>query len=420
MEEKSLHQYDAHVKTHQRYILMKLLDETKNEAMEKLLKQKTSLPEGKVSVPRPQTALPPLNFEVDINQEDYDINTFQHISAQILPLVSDYNLDMVNLKNIVPRAIKPAKVNFADGTRINPELFSDISNGRITMPQFFADYLPTVTPIEALELLPLVDAPTVAFSYKLNFDNSVFPSTIQPKVNFQRTVFDSEKLDFSIAKDVAPLQIPLSKVNAPSIEIVPSLSGDDVPVVIFPQEANEFSLNIISTETQEFPRFELDTSHEIRTPNIDLSYADILPLIMQPEYVGKLKTADIPKMEIELPNIKSYSILIPETKEIDNTYIDKSSASSIQLPKQQNTIDFEIIPQDIKISIPNVPINATSIPEPVILLPPVLVPQPKISKNQIPQISIESFSAVLSVPQLPVLNDVLEVLSKEEALMKAQ
>ena len=420
MEEKSLHQYDAHVKTHQRYTLMKLLDETKNEAMEKLLKQKTSLPEGKVSVPRPQTALPPLNFEVDINQEDYDINTFQHISAQILPLVSDYNLDMVNLKNIVPRAIKPAKVNFADGTRINPELFSDISNGRITIPQFVANYLPTVTPIEALELLPLVGAPTVAFSYKLNLDNSVFPSTIQPKVNLQSTVFDSDELDFSIAKDVGPLQIPLSKVSAPSIEIAPSLSGNDIPVVVFPQEANEFSLNIISTEKQEFPRFELDTSHEISAPNIDLSYADIIPPIRHPDFVGKLKDVDLPKMEIELPNIKSYSVFIPEPKEIDNTYIDISSASSIQLPKQQNTIDFEIIPQDINISIPSVPMKATNIPEPIIMLQPVLVPHPKISRNQIPQISIETFSAVLPAPQLPVLNDVLEVLSKEEALMKVQ
>ena len=240
MEELFQQQYDAHVKTHQRYLLLKLLDGAKSEAMEQFLAQKTPLPKERVVVPRPETALPPLAFEAAVDPNDFRIFTPRDIPAPAAAAVPALTPDMALFEGIAPCTVQPSAVTLATEAVINPEIFSGIPNGTAVLPQPAAAYEPDVPVMDAGELLPSVLIPNTAFSYQPTIDDAAVAVSI-PAPDAAPVALPKVAPDASAFQNVALPQVTLPTVAIPPVSVSPVLSDSDLPQVILPESLGSFT-----------------------------------------------------------------------------------------------------------------------------------------------------------------------------------
>ena len=236
MEELFQQQYDAHVKTHQRYLLLKLLDGAKSEAMEQFLAQKTPLPKERVVVPHPETALPPLAFEAAVDPNDFRIFTPRDIPAPAAAAVPALTPDMALFEGIAPCTVQPSAVTLATEAVIDPEIFSGIPNGTAVLPQPAAAYEPDVPVMDAGELLPSVSIPNAAFSYQPTIDDAAVAVSI-PALEAAPVALPKVAPDASAFQNVALPQVTLPTVAIPPVSVSPVLSDSDLPQVTLPHHA---------------------------------------------------------------------------------------------------------------------------------------------------------------------------------------
>ncbi|MEE0266067.1 MAG: hypothetical protein UD936_10625 [Acutalibacteraceae bacterium] len=134
MENIGLVNYDAHIKTHQRHILISWLESAKNEKISKLKEEKTVLPENPVSIPDVVEAEEKLCCDLKINKHIFDVATKNDIAVIDDKVDLFVQIDKGKFKNInIERIeINDSKIDFR--VDIESEEFCNVNNGSVKLP----------------------------------------------------------------------------------------------------------------------------------------------------------------------------------------------------------------------------------------------------------------------------------------------
>ena len=415
MEELFQQQYDAHVKTHQRYLLLKLLDGAKSEAMEQFLAQKTPLPKERVVVPHPETALPPLAFEAAVDPNDFRIFTPRDIPAPAAAAVPALTPDMALFEGIAPCTVQPSAVTLATEAVIDPEIFSGIPNGTAVLPQPAAAYEPDVPVMDAGELLPSVSIPNAAFSYQPTIDDAAVAVSI-PALEAAPVALPKVAPDASAFQNVALPQVTLPTVAIPPVSVSPVLSDSDLPQVTLPESLGAFTPTVPAAD------FTLPTPPADALPESLGAFTTTVPAaditLPTPSLDAPQLTAPpVAAVSVALPHIEPAAVSALKTSVAPMAFDDLVPSAAIQLPTPTRLTDVLPAPQQTAVSIPSVSVSATELPAPQVALPSVEIPMPAVSPVALPDLHFEPLTAPTPTVSLPSMQEVLDALGREQAQM---
>lgn len=244
MYDREVEYYDAHIKAHQRYMLLQWLEEAKTAKIKKLKEEKNNLTAVHVNVPSPKITEDGIKYEQIIDAEKFNINTSlaPNVTQNKINCLPTVNMDLfkgINSKNIdVPafsddfkvkidenefNGVKSEKVNIPDKmTDVNVTVYSELLNnvkiGTVQIPTK-ASSLESAILINnySFESIPngIVDVPNTLFDFDVDIDNNKFKSIHKVDVNAQGGAlsYDTE-LDAEKFKNVLP---DIFKPNMPEI-----------------------------------------------------------------------------------------------------------------------------------------------------------------------------------------------------------
>ncbi len=256
--------YDAHVKTHQRHILIQLLESAKSEKIKKLQEEKLSILQQKIDVPRVDVSENKLIFTNQIPSEAFDIYSASDI------------------------VLNTNKIQFPD-TTIN---INDISSSLIRS--------------ENTEISENVN------NFVINIDENAMGNIVSEKVAFPNDIKD---YDYDIDTDI------FNGINQSDIELPNGISGFETKIpdkafkdIKLEKIESSYVLNELTTTFEAFgedvlPEFSAELSYDIK------DYKNVLD---QKKFEGILSEPQLPEnnpdltISIDPEKIEIDTIDIPE------------------------------------------------------------------------------------------------------------
>ena len=373
MEDRELTYYDAHIKAHQRHMLISWLEDTKNEKMKKLKEEKTNLPPSNVEVPNPPISDRSIKFEQ--TYEKFTISTPEDISVEqgkidyVPSIDSDFSNGVFNLNAKIPESANNLEVN------IDKNLFDRIVNDNITVPDkmqhvnlgISSEFLSNVQ-LEKFDIssdVPVLQAAADKDVFKDIFENNV--DVPDESFNFDRNVYVRKLSDIHTTNIKSPeyafkynVSIKDEKfdniftdrinveLNTPELKISIESENTDTlntKIISLPENFNGIDNNIDLTVFDEINTDALSVNTENTNIVDNSSISDVFKtmnfglLSVAPENTEVTLNCTVPKFE---ENNKS-EIVLPDT--VDN----------IQLKPDINiTIDKVNVPQKTEIPTGNI------------------------------------------------------------------
>lgn len=267
MENIELVNHDAHVKTHQRHILISWLDSAKNERIRKLIDEKTDLPKKKLKLPDVVVPDKKLCCDLEINKDIFAVTTkndirVSHNAIDVPVLFDKNNFRNINVANI---KINDSKLDFKPD--INKDRFRNINKGSIKLPdrtgKFNFDIKKNnLNILSRDDILPQnkkldfkVEIPEESFA-DIKVEKIELGENPDLKIDIDKTKFESIKIkDVKLPAKIAPVQFDVAvdvvlneKVVVPAvpelkieIEEFDNIKQGDI---IIPSKISEFNLKI--------------------------------------------------------------------------------------------------------------------------------------------------------------------------------
>ena len=285
MEEMYATYYDAHVKAHERHILLQWLEDAKSEKIKKLKEEKISVEIKKVKVPDPEITGGNLAYEQILDKKRLDVSeslvrTEIHKGITYIPSIAD---PAFTNKSLIP------KVEFGSIGEYRPmitkEMFDDI-------------------------VLADVDISGISVDTHVEIDDGKFKGivvgsrTIPERVDLSGSIIVPDSFDIKIKKEAA-----VSKVDLSGIATVDKSVFDDIEL-----EETVLNKNDIS--------FSADIDHDMfaeMIPNIsgNIEMPDKDALVFDPDSIKpiEMKTISVPDktdINIEISINSPDGLILPE------------------------------------------------------------------------------------------------------------
>lgn len=246
MENNNPVYYDAHVKTHQRHILISWLESAKSEKIKKLQEEKLSILQRRIAVPRVSVPEDKLNYTAEFSDEVFDI----------------YSVSEVVLHE-------------NDKLTFNPDIYiEDISSSLIhdddiEMSEAVSDFGITIDKTFLSEVLP----EKIAFPQKLGSVKFVFESDKFPDIN---------QGDFELFGGISDYKTTIADEK---------FSGINVDSTEIPEGLNDFKANIETVKLDILQNLSFDIKSDI---------SDYKNVVESHKFEGVLNNVKFPKENTDL------------------------------------------------------------------------------------------------------------------------
>ena len=397
MEDVDLIYYDAHVKTHQRHVLISWLDDERTEKLKKLKEEKTDIKIERVFVPKDIGELEELDFEPELSVKLTNIDDNLRISVSEnnnIDFVPEIGLDNIELY-----------------------LFND---EKIEQMPYVADFSVDIDEKAINAVLPNVIFPQVSDMDSIKIENSLFADiellnpVITGTIINNITSIVSKEYNFNdiyLGKTELPAKVdfPPSDINKTKLDIFTEISEDteqsisSYKVSINEEQFESVSVDIVVPESV----FELSADVESLFSN-----KDIIEQIDLPSQVAELKCEidDESFSGILTPIDKLSQIKLEYQTSFDEALFENIVGDAIELPKAFSPVEMSV-GFDFEEPIINVPIEHIEM-KPVVgfnfddsILQQIIVPTENVDivksakssmvqKIEIPQINIPAVNVI--------------------------
>ena len=475
MDDMEVTYYDAHVKAHERYILLQWLEDAKTEKIKKLKEEPIATPTQKVAVPSPDITEEAISYSQVFDNPNLDVSS-RLIAEKPLKVVSYMpSINPIAIPGIITNKTEVPERIGEYKTTITSQMFSDIkiadipvSNQQIqtqttidtktfdgiksieigipersdlskafTVPEsFYIDFDETSTPtmlkidnkttidndlFDSIELAqPLISSVEIPTTFLLN--NSLFTGLI-PKTRFDTESSDNEKLRFN-AKLIHSISLKTISVpeqpKSTDIHINSELPSviSPIPVSVIPRKTVfETQSTIGCSNNPSLPVVSIPKPMTVGTVDISLinnpKFEDI-KLPIQSEIHDSIADIEMPAVELE-------DYTVPEKTQIPEFETD--AISTFTAPKVIISTASVEISSDINNPQNTIPpkVCITETPNLNIVKPTgasISPPQVPITNRTAKSVSELSFSlpkiAISGIKTtIPNNNDILEILEKE-------
>lgn len=373
MEDKEFVCYDAHVKTHQRHILLSWLESAKTEKIRKLKEEKTNVPNKKIALPKVEVSEEKIDCETIVDNKKYDdiLVSFAPVKEDKLnfaPLINKETFESINQEKITV-----APITYTLNTEINKNQFSSIQQPTNVMLK--ATKLGVNFDIDNLVEPQQVKLPDevgeINIAINSNEYNHIKPEVVVPAQN-------TAGYNFALSSELFS-NIPSNTIEMPEavLDLKPTINLGEITEnnVTIPKDMNDFKVEIKENNFEDKfaqnidlavqkPLCSLDINHDnfkaISQENIALpkEMADFdLPLINQNDDLVINSKINIPneltaiKFEADTNKVKAIPII--EIEKV-NSYISKPIISE-KSPKP--SVDELVFNENQNIQINSIDLN---------------------------------------------------------------
>lgn len=443
MDDMEVTYYDAHVKAHERYILLQWLEDAKTEKIKKLKEEPIATPTKKIDVPSPDITEEAISYSQVFDNPNLDVSSrlIAEKPLKVVPYMPSINPiaipGIITNKTEVPERIGEYKIT------ITSQMFSDIKIADIPVSNH---QIPTQTTIDTNafsgiksiktkipEHSDLSKAFTIPESFSIDLYETSIPTMVKidEESNIDNDLFDSIKLAQPLISSVViPTTFLLN--NSLFTGFLPKTSFDTETPDNKKLRFNASLIHSISLRTISVPE---------QPKKTDIHINSELPSVISSVPVIPRKTVFETQSSIECSNNPSLPIVsIPEPMTvgtIDPSLINNPTFEDIKLPIQSEihdsiadiempAVELEDYTVPEKTHIPELETDAVSTftaPKVIISTASVKIssdiknPQntelPKVCIAETPNLHIAKPTEVsISTPQVPITNRMAKSVSE--------
>jgi len=354
--------YDAHVKTHQRHILIQWLEAAKSEKIKKLQEEKLSILQQKIDVPRVDVSENKLNYNNQIPSKVFNVYSASDIVLQT------------------------NKIQFSD-----PEInIDDISSSLI--------------PSDNIEISESVN------NFVINIDENAMGNIVSEKIAFPK---DIKEFDYVIDRDI------FNDINQPDIELPHGISGFETKIsdktfkdiklekIESGDMLNELTATFEAFGADVLPKFSADMYSDIKDYKNELDQKKFEGIFSEPELPENNQdltiSIDAAKIKIDIVDINDIPDGIKNYNyTLNDKIFDNIVTNDIELAEEK----IEFIPEIKSALFENVNPESVELPDKVYIEPAADM------KTAFADISktFENVDAVteLNIDEKPIMSELLK------------